>query len=49
MENFFIEIAPTQEYFPIGIFRDKHAKEMNFPTLFFGEPRSSHILEQLSY
>lgn len=30
-----IEIAPVEDYYPIGIFKDKYAKEMNFPTLFF--------------
>ena len=44
-----IDIAPIEEYYPIGIFKDKHCEEMNFPTLFFGEPCSSHIFEKLSY
>lgn len=49
MQEKIIEIAPAQESYPIGIFRDKHVEEMNFPTLFFAEPWNSHILEQLSY
>lgn len=38
-----IEIAPTKENQPLGIFQDKYAEEMNFPTLFFGEPRDKEI------
>ena len=49
MNDKIIALVPSQELYPIRIFKDKHFEEMNFPTLFYGEPRSSHTSEKLSY
>ncbi|XP_059077054.1 uncharacterized protein LOC131876217 [Cryptomeria japonica] len=49
MQDKIIEIAPTQDNYPIGIFKDKYAEEMNFPTLFFGNPRDDDIVKRFSY
>jgi hypothetical protein len=27
-----------QDFHPLGLFKDKHSKELNFPTLFYGQP-----------
>ena len=40
-----VEIAPAEGKRPLGIFKDKFVEEMNFPTLFYGDPRSSDITE----
>jgi hypothetical protein len=44
-----IEIAPAKGKQPLGIFQDKYAKEMNFPTHSFGEPRDERIEKKISY
>ena len=44
-----ISIAPSQEYSPVGIFKDKHSEELNYPTLFYGYPREDMILKNFSY
>ena len=44
-----VEIAPADGQCPLGIFKDKFAKEMNFPTLFYGYPRPTDITERFSY
>jgi hypothetical protein len=38
-----VEIAPAEGKRPLGIFKDKVSKEMNFPTLFYGDPHPSDI------
>ena len=37
LQNNQINIAPSEGYVPLGIFRDKYSEEMSFPTLFYGE------------
>jgi hypothetical protein len=36
-------IAPCQDFHPLGLFRDNHLKELNFPTLFYGHPQDLTI------
>ncbi len=31
-------ITTNQDFHPLGLFRDNHSKELNFPTLFCGHP-----------
>jgi hypothetical protein len=31
-------ILLPQDFHPLGLFKDKHSKELNFPTLFYGQP-----------
>jgi hypothetical protein len=40
-----VEIAPIEGQHPLGIFKYKFAKEMNFPTLFYGDPHGTDITE----
>jgi hypothetical protein len=40
-----VEIAPVEGKCPLGIFKDKFVEEMNFPTLFYGDPHPSDITE----
>jgi hypothetical protein len=49
LEDKIVEIAPIKGQHPIGIFKDKFAEEMNFPTLFYGDPRGNDITEQFNY
>jgi hypothetical protein len=35
-ENTIYFIAPNQNCLPLGLFKDKHLEEQNFPTLFYG-------------
>jgi hypothetical protein len=35
-ENIIYSIAPSQDFHPLGLFRDNHSKELNFPTFFMG-------------
>jgi hypothetical protein len=49
LQDKIVEIAPTEGKHPLGIFKDKFVEEMNFPTLFYGDPRSSDITERFSY
>ena len=44
-----IELAPDEGQRPLGIFTDKYAEEMNFPTLFFGNPHDDDITKRFSY
>jgi len=37
------EISHVEGQRPLGIVRDKFAEEMNFPTLFYGDPRGTDI------
>jgi hypothetical protein len=45
LQDKIVEIAPAEGQRPLGIFKDKFAEEMNFPTLFYGDPRPSDITE----
>jgi hypothetical protein len=49
LQDKIVEIAPAEGKLPLGIFKDKFAEEMNFPTLFYGYPRATDIIEQFSY
>ncbi len=48
-ENIIYSIAPSQDFHPLGLFRDNHLEELNFPTLFYGHPQSLTISKKLSY
>jgi len=37
-ENIIYFIAPSQDFHPLGLFKDKHSKELNFPTSLYGQP-----------
>ena len=45
LQDKIVEIAPAEEQRPLGIFKDKFAEEMNFPTLFYGDPHTRDIIE----
>jgi hypothetical protein len=49
LQDKILEIAPAEGQRPLGIFNEKFSKEMNFPTLFYGDPCPSDITEQFSY
>jgi hypothetical protein len=49
LQDKIVEIAPAEGQRPLGIFKEKFAEEMNFPTLFYGDPRPSEITERFSY
>jgi hypothetical protein len=34
-ENTIYFIAPNQYFHPLGLFKDKHSKELKFPTLYY--------------
>jgi hypothetical protein len=36
-----VTVAPCQDFKPLGLFQDPHCEKLNFPTLFFGQPRSN--------
>jgi hypothetical protein len=37
-ENTIYSIAPSQDFHPLGLFKNKHSKKLNFPTLLYGQP-----------
>jgi hypothetical protein len=41
-------VAPCQDFKPLGHFQDPHCEELNFPTLFFGQPHSNQGIK-MSY
>jgi hypothetical protein len=41
-------VAPSQDFKPLGLFQDPHCEGLNFPTMFFGQPCSNHIIK-MSY
>ena len=45
LQDKIFKIAPAKGQHPLGIFKDKSAEEMNFPTLFYGDPRGTNIIE----
>jgi exonuclease III len=49
LQDKLIEVAPAEGKRPLGIFKDKFAEEMNFPTLFYGDPRDDDIVKRFSY
>jgi hypothetical protein len=46
-ENVMI-VAPCLDFKPLGLFQDPHCEELNFPTLFFGQPCSNQGIK-MSY
>jgi hypothetical protein len=48
-ENTVYSVAPGQDYHPLGLFKDKNSEELNFPTLFYGQPRNPATYENLTY
>ena len=42
-ENIVYFVAPSKNYHPLGLFKDKNSKELNFPILFFGHPQNPSI------
>lgn len=48
MQDKIIEVLPAEGHNPIRIFKDKYVKEMNFPTLFFGDPHDKDITNKYS-
>jgi hypothetical protein len=45
LQDKIVKIAPAEGQHPLGIFKDKFDEEMNFPTLFYGDPRPNDIME----
>ena len=43
-----IELALAKGKHPLGIFKDKYAEEMNFPTLFYGNPCDDDITKRFN-
>jgi hypothetical protein len=46
-ENIIYSIAPNQNFHLLGLFKNKHSKDLKFPTLFYGQPRQ--FFEGFSY
>ncbi len=38
-ENIIYSISSSQNFHLLGLFKDKHSKELNFPTLFYEQPQ----------
>jgi len=38
-ENTIYSITQSQNFHPLGLFKNKHLEELNFPTLFYGQPQ----------
>jgi hypothetical protein len=49
LQDKIIEVAPAEGKRPLGILKDKFVEEMNFPTLFFGDPRDDDIVKNFTY
>jgi hypothetical protein len=49
LQDKIIEVAPAEGKCPLGIFKDKFVEEMNFLTLFFGEPHDNDIVKNFTY
>jgi hypothetical protein len=45
LQDKIVEIAPAEGQHPLGIFKDIFVEEMNFPTLFYGDPHATNITE----
>ena len=45
LQDKIVETAPGEGQRPLGIFKDKFTEKMNFPTLFYGDPRGTDITE----
>jgi hypothetical protein len=49
LQDKIIELALAEGKHPLGIFKDKYAEEMNFPTLFYGNPCDDDITKRFNY
>jgi hypothetical protein len=49
LQDKIFEIASAEGQRPLGIFKDKFVEEMNFLTLFYGDPRANDITKRSSY
>lgn len=49
LQDRIFEVALDEGQKPLRIFKDEFAKEMNFPTLIFGNPHDGYITIRLSY
>jgi hypothetical protein len=49
LQDKIIEVTPAEGQCPLGIFMDKYVEEMNFPTLFYGNPCDDDIVKRFSY
>jgi hypothetical protein len=49
LQDKIVEIALAEGQRPLGIFKDKFAEEMNFPTLFYGDPHGTDITKRFNY
>jgi hypothetical protein len=49
LQDKIVEISPAEGQRPLGIFKDRFAEEMNFQTLFYGDPHATDITERFSY
>jgi hypothetical protein len=47
LQDKIIELTPIEGQWPLGIFKDKYAEEMNFLTLFYRDPRDDDITNVL--
>jgi hypothetical protein len=44
-----VELTPVEGKCPLGIFKEKYVEEMNFLTLFYGDPHDDDITKCFSY
>lgn len=49
LHNNEIDIAPSEAYRLLGIFKDKSSKEMSFPMLFYGKKRANKVTKKFTY
>jgi hypothetical protein len=42
-------VALSQDYYPLGLFKDNFFEEFNFPTLFYGQPWNPTTYKNLTY
>jgi hypothetical protein len=43
LQDKIVKITPPEGQRSLGIFKEKFDEEMNFPTIFHGDPRASDI------
>jgi hypothetical protein len=48
-EKIIYSIVPSRYFHPLGLLKDNHLKELDFPILFYGHPQSLIISKILSY
>ena len=49
LQDKILEVAPAEVQRPLGIFKDTYAEDMNFPVLFYGDPRDNDIVDRFSH